>query len=111
MQRGAFEKKGIDVADRALHKILEEYSLSAMGAKIAAVERALAFSSDEKGMRIGGGVGDEIGSDLELTDGKRIRSLKVVKVERISFFADEHLRPVDQAAGQLPHIDRNAGRQ
>ncbi len=100
MQHGAFEEEEIDVANRALHEILEEYSLSAMRAKVAAVEQALAFGFDEKGISVGGGVIDEIGSDGEVTDGKRLPCLEVVEVERISVFAEEHLRGIDQAAGQ-----------
>ena len=111
MQHGAFEEEDIDVANRALHEILEEYSLSAMRAKIAAVEQALAFGFDEEGVGIGGGVVDEIGSDGELADGKRLPGLEVVEVERISVFAEEHLRGIDQAAGQLADVDRSAGRQ
>jgi len=67
MQHGAFEEEEIDVANRALHEILEEYCFSAMRAKIAAVERALAFSFDEKGVGIGGRVVHEIGSYREVT--------------------------------------------
>ncbi len=111
MQHGAFEEEEIDVANRALYEIVEELSLSAMRAKIAAVEQALAFGFDEEGVGIGGGVVDEIGSDGELTDGKRLPGLEVVEVERISVFAEEHLRGVDQAAGQPADVDRSAGRQ
>ena len=111
MQHGAFEEEDIDVANRALHEILEEYSLSAMRAKIAAVEQALAFGFDEEGVGIGGRVVDEIGSDGEIADGKRLPGLEVVEVERISVFAEEHLRGIDQAAGQLADVDRSAGRQ
>jgi hypothetical protein len=67
MQHGAFKEENIDVANRALHEILEELSLSAMRAKIAAVEQALAFRFDKEGVGIGGGVVDQIGSDGELT--------------------------------------------
>ena len=69
---GAFEEKKIDVANRALCEIVEELSLSAVRAKIAAIEQALAFGFDEEGVGIRGGVVDEIGSDGELTDGKRL---------------------------------------
>ena len=89
----------------------KSYSLSAMRAKIAAVEQALAFGFDEEGVGIGGGVVDEIGSDGELADGKRLPGLEVVEVERISISAEEHLRGVDQAAGQPADVDRSAGRQ
>ena len=54
---------------------------------------------------------DEIGSDGEIADGKRLPRFEVVKVERISVFAEEHLRSIDQAAGQLADVDRCAGRQ
>ena len=111
MQHGAFEEEDIDVADWALHEIIEEYSLSAMRAKIAAVEQALAFSFDEKGIGIGGGVVDEIRSDSEITDVKRLPGLEVVKVERIPVFAAEHQRGIDQTAGQLADVDRSAERQ
>jgi hypothetical protein len=111
MEHGAFEEEDIDIANGALHEILEEYSLSAMRAKIAAVEQALAFGFDEEGVGIGGGVVDEIGSDGELTDGKRLPGAELVKVERVSLFAEEYPRGVDQAAGQLADIDRSAGRQ
>ena len=82
-----------------------------MRAKVAAVEQALAFGFDEEGVGIGGGVVDEIGGDGELADGKRLPGLEVVEVERISISADEHLRGVDQAAGQPADVDRSAGRQ
>jgi len=111
MHHGAFEEEEIDVANRALYEIVEELSLSAMRAKIAAVEQALAFGFDEEGVGIGGGVVDEIGSDGELTDGKRLPGLEVVEVERISVFAEEHPCGIDQAASQLADIDRSAGRQ
>ena len=54
---------------------------------------------------------DEIGSDGELPDGERLPGLEVVEVERISISADEHLRRVDQAAGQPADVDRSARRQ
>jgi hypothetical protein len=111
MEHGAFEEEEIDVANRALYEIVEELSLSAMRAKIAAVEQALAFGFDEEGVGIGGGVVDEVGSDGELTDGKRLPGLEVVEVERISVFAEEHLRGIDQAAGQPADVDRGARRQ
>ena len=82
-----------------------------MRAKIATVEQPLAFSFDEKGIGVGGGMIDEISSNGEVTDGKRLPSLEVVEVERISVFAEEHLRGIDQAAGQRAHVDRCTGRQ
>ena len=82
-----------------------------MRAKIAAVEQALAFGFDQEGVGIGGGVVDEIGSDGELTDSKRLPGLEVVEVEHMPVFADEQLRGVDQAASQLADVDRCAGRQ
>jgi hypothetical protein len=82
-----------------------------MRAKVATVEQALAFGFDEESVGISGGVVDEIGSDGELTDGKRLPGLEVMEVERLSVFAEEHLRGVDQAAGQLADVDRSAGRQ
>ena len=111
MQHGAFEEEEIDVANRALNEIVVEYPLSAMRPKIAAVEEALAFSFDEEGVGIGGGVVDEIGSDGEVTDGKRLPGLEVVEVERISVFAEEHLWRVDKAASQPADVDRGSGRQ
>jgi len=111
MQHGAFEEEEIDVANRTLHEILEKYSLSAMRAKVAAVEQALAFGFDEEGVGIGGGVIDEVRSDGELTDGKRLPGLEIVEIERISVFADEQLRGVDQATGQPADVDRSAGWQ
>jgi hypothetical protein len=54
---------------------------------------------------------DEIGSDGELADGKRLPGIEVVEVERISVSAEEYLRGIDQAAGQLADVDRSAGRQ
>jgi len=111
MQHGALEEEEIDVANRALYEIVEELSLSAMRAKIAAVEQALAFGFDEEGVGIGGRVVDEIRRDGELTDGKRLPGLEVVEVERISVSAEEHLRCVDQAAGQPADVDRSAERQ
>jgi hypothetical protein len=53
---------------------------------------------------------DEIGSDGELTYGKRLPGLEVVEVERISVSAEEHLRGIDQTAGQLADVDRSSGR-
>ena len=82
-----------------------------MRAKIAAVEQALAFGFDEEGVGIRGRVVDEIGSDGEITDGKRLPRFEVVKGERISVFAEEHLRSIDQGAGQLADVDQCAGRQ
>ena len=111
MQHCAFEEEEIDVANRTLHEILEKYSLSAMRAKVTAVEQALAFGFDEKGIGIGGGVIDEVRSDGEITDGERLPGREVVEVERISVFAEEHLRGVDEAAGQPADVDRSAGRQ
>ena len=111
LKHGAFEEHEIDVANRALYEILEEHPLPAMRAKVAAVEQALALGFDEEGVGIGGGVIDEVGSDGEVTDGKRVPGLEVVEVERISVFAEEHLRRVDQAAGQPADVDRSAGRQ
>ncbi len=78
------------------------------GAKIATVEQALAFGFDEEGVGIGGGMVDEIGSDGELPDCERLPGLEIVEVERISISADEHLRGVDQAAGQPADVDRSA---
>ena len=111
MQHRAFEEEEIDVANRALYEIVEELSLSAMRAKIAAIEQALAFGFDKEGVRIGGGVVDEIRRNGEITDSKRLPRLEVVEVELISVFADEQLRRVDQAAGQPADVDRSAGRQ
>src|ERR1019366_5808232 len=111
MKHGAFEEEHIDVANRALYEILEEHSLSAMRAKIAAVEQALAFGLDEEGVGIGGGVVDEVGRDGKGANGSRFPGAELVKVERISLFAEEHPRGANQAAGQLAHIDRSAGWQ
>ena len=111
MQHRAFEEEEIDVANRALYEIVEELSLSAMRAKIATVEQALAFRFDKESVGIGSGVIDEIRRDGELTNGKRLPGLEVVEVERISISADEHLRSVDQAAGQPADVDRRAGWQ
>jgi hypothetical protein len=83
VQHRAFEEEEIDVTNRALYEIVEELSLSAMRAKIAAVEQALAFGFDEEGVGIGGGVVDEIRSYGELPDGERLPGLEVVEVERI----------------------------
>src|ERR1035441_4674273 len=111
MQHGAFEEEHIDVANRALYEIVEKLSLSAMRAKIAAVEQALAFGFDEEGVGIGGGVVDEIGRDGELTDAKRLPGFEVVEVECISVSAEEHLWGIDQAASQIADVDRSAGWQ
>ena len=99
MQHRAFEEQEIEVANRPLDKIVEELSLSAVRAKITAIQQALALSFNQEGVGIGGGVVDEIGSDGELTDGKWLPSLEVAEVEGISISADEDLRGVDQAAG------------
>ncbi len=73
-----------------------------MRAKVATVEQALAFSFDEKSVGIGGGVVDEIRSDGELTDGKRLPGLEVVEVERVSISANEHLRASIRLRASLP---------
>ncbi len=95
----------------SLNEIVEELSLSAMRAKIAAIEQALAFGFDQESVGIGSRVVDEIRRDGEVTDSKRLPRLEVVEVERISLSADEKLRCVDQAAGQPADVDRGAGRQ
>ena len=108
MQHGAFEEEEINVANRALYEIVEELSLSAMRAKIPAVEQALAFGFDEESVGIGGGVVDEIGSDSELADGEWLPGLDVVEVECVSVFTEEHAGRIDQIAGQLADVDRSA---
>jgi hypothetical protein len=55
----------------------------AVRAKVAAVEQSLASGFDEEGIGVGSGVVDEIGSDGEITDSKRLPRLEVVEVERI----------------------------
>ncbi len=111
MQHRAFHEKEIDVTNGFLYEIVEELSLSAMRAKVAAIEHSLAFSFDEEGVGIRGGVVDEIRRDSEVADGKRLPGLDVLEIERIPLSADEHLRGVDQAAGQSADVDRSAGWQ
>src|SRR4051794_23193841 len=101
MQHGAFEEKDIDVANGAMNQAVEEFSLPAMRAKIAAVEQAFALGLDEEGVGIRGGVIDQIWSDGEVTDRKALPGLEVVEVERRPVFFEKHLRRIDQAVGQL----------
>jgi hypothetical protein len=82
MEHGAFEEEHIDVADGALHEVLEELSFAAVRAKIAAVEQALAFGLDEEGVGIGGGVVDEIGRDGKRANGRGIIYLTPLGAKR-----------------------------
>ena len=111
VQHRAFHEKEIDVANGSLYEIVEELSFSAMRAKVTAVEQALTFGFDEESVGIGSGVVNKIWRDGEVPDGKRLPGRDVVEVERISITADEHLRGVDQAAGQPADVDRSAGWQ
>jgi hypothetical protein len=87
--------------------MIEELTLSTVRAKVATVEEALALGFDEESVGVSRGVVDEIGSDREFADGKRLPGFEVVEVERVAISADEELRGIDQAASQLADVDRS----
>jgi len=105
MHHGAFEEEEIKCRESGASRDSREYSLAAMRAEIAGVKQALSFRFDQKGVGIGSGVIDKIGSDGELTDGKRLPGLKSWKSSAYLSLPRNTCGGVDQAASQLADVD------